>query len=103
MQPAVINEKEQQIKKNYAHTGTHLVDWQRVVRGVVHSVADHLSVRFLWFIPVDDCCCCAQHTTSDLQGRQEELQQHCTGLNWTIISMFLKVSLFFGQQLETSV
>lgn len=54
------------------HTGTHLVDRQCVVRGVVNSVADNLAVRFLWFIPVDDCCCCAQHTTSDLQVIQGE-------------------------------
>ena len=52
---------------------THLVDWQHVVWCVVHSVAHHLSVWFLWFIPVNDCCCGAQHTTSDLQGKQDEL------------------------------
>lgn len=51
---------------------THLVDWQRVVRGVVDPVAHHLPVGFLGLVPVDDCRGRAQHATSDLQGGENK-------------------------------
>lgn len=65
------------IKPNHAHRNTHLVDWQRIVRGVVHSVTDHLSIRFLRLIPVDHCCCGAQHPTYDLQIKRAKLNTKC--------------------------
>lgn len=62
-----------QLKPQQSSTkpSTHLVNWQCAVWGVVDSVAHHLSVWFLWFIPVYNCCCGAQHTTSDLQSKQK--------------------------------
>lgn len=57
---------------------THLVDRQRVVRGVVHSVPDHLTVRFLRLIPVYHSRCGTQHSTYDLQRKCQINDQNLT-------------------------
>lgn len=58
-----------------SHPGSHLVDRQCAVSGVVDAVANDLAVGLLWLVPVDDGCRGAQHPTSDLQEEIRQRQQ----------------------------